>query len=583
MNKILNTNKSLRNAGRQEKQSTSEPRCETRGRDSKQRENKKEKIDFKFCEIQRVLWFCLFILMALDVFADPVPIPARPNFLIILVDDMGYADTEPYGSEIKTPHLMSLAQNGLRFTQFFNCAKCAPTRSSLMTGLYPQQAGMAANPHESENVDASGEEGAELGPHVVTIAEVLKSAGYATYMSGKWHLTGQPNATTEAGRLGWPRQRGFDRFFGFLPGMHGYWQYDGLIRENTFLTASSFPTGSYLTDLFADQACAYLADHAKTQTATPFFLYLAFNAPHRGITAKAEDTKAYRGVYDVGWDVIRAQRLAKQKELGVIPPNCVLSPRSEESPSWASYPEAKRADAAEIMATYAGMITCLDRGIGKVLATLDEAKLRENTVVIFLSDNGANVSKMPELKAKRNGLADGVIGAPWSNVANTPFRYGKSSTWQGGIATECIITWPAGLPASQRGAITHQVGHVVDLMPTCVELAKATYPKEFKGNDIQPQEGMSLVPVMKGDPLGSRKLCWRYGRDDAALNGMWKILRQGEEPWRLFDLSQDPNEMKDQAATHPEQLKSLEQQWQDWATRVHAEVEKKSKTKQKKK
>ncbi len=510
------------------------------------------------------------------------PAAEKPNIVLILVDDMGYADTQPYGSEIRTPNLMNLAENGLRFSRFYNCAKCAPTRSSLMTGLYPQQAGMAANPHES---------GAEIPPNAVSLGEVLRSAGYATYVSGKWHLTGNRDETDLAKKNGWPLQRGFDRFFGFLDGTSTYLDADKKNVDNEPATEKDIPPGSYLTDVIADHAVTFLSDHAKTQPTKPFFLYLPFNAPHAPYIAKEEDAKSYEGVYDVGWDVLRERRLAKQKELGVMPPGCQLSPRLEKCPAWETLTPAKKQEAAQVMSIYAGMITCMDRGVGRVLETLDQIHQRDNTVIFFLSDNGCGVSKdEPNLKTyKKNEQkpkgyqAASEIGAPWGNVANTPFNYGKGYTWEGGIATELIINWPQGMPKTVRGTVTQEFGHVVDLMATCVDLAQATYPTKFNDHDIMPMEGFSLVPTMLGKPLGARRFCWRYGHNDAALDGTWKILRHKEsDPWLLFDLKTDPSELHDQAATHPEILKKLVQQWQDWSDRVGAEAfteSKKKKTK----
>jgi arylsulfatase A-like enzyme len=238
-------------------------------------------------------------------------------------------------------------------------------------------------------------------------------------------------------------------------------------------------------------------------------LYLAYNAPHWNLQAKTADIERYKGVYDIGWDQIREQRLARQKQLGVISPACVLSLRNEEVPAWATLKQAQKTEYAEAMAIYAGAITAMDRGVGQVLATLDKTKLRDNTLVIFLSDNGACAEGATGVKRKPNSPHESArIGPGWANVGNTPFRYWKNTTWEGGSATELILNWPAGLAAAQRGAITHQVGHLIDLMPTCVELAGANYPATFKGNQIAPMEGRSLVPTLSGQLLGPRELFW---------------------------------------------------------------------------
>ncbi len=500
----------------------------------------------------------------------------KPNIIIVLVDDMGYADTQPYGSEIQTPNLMRLAKSGLRFTEFHNCVKCSPSRACIMTGLYPQQAGMATLPKEGMNPNAEEDGAGELSKQSVTLAEVLKSAGYATYMSGKWHLTAQTSATNEAAKFGWPRQRGFDRYFGFLGGVTRYFDSKNLVSDNTPVPA---PPGSYTTDLFTKYACDFITDHARTQPNTPFFLYLAYNAPHWSLQAPTADIERYKGVYDIGWDQIREQRLAREKQLGVIPPNCELSPRNEEVPPWASLMPEQKTEYAEAMATYAGVITAMDRGVGQVLDTLDKTKLRDKTLVIFLSDNGACAEGQTGVKGSRHASKSARIGPGWANVGNTPFRYWKNTTWEGGSATELIMNWPAGIGASQRGAITHQVGHIIDLMPTCVELARATYPKTFKDTQILPMEGRSLVPTLSGQLLGPRELFWKYISYDAIRSGSWKLIHKEkgkDREWMLFDLSQDPSEMHDISQSHPEVLKDLAAKWQAWADRVHAgEKEKK--------
>ena len=410
----------------------------------------------------------------------------------------------------------------------------------------------------------------ELDKQAVTIAEVMKSAGYATYMAGKWHLTAKEDAkeaTTDADRSGWPCQRGFDRFYGFLGGVTRYFDSDALVSDNAPVAA---PVGSYVTDLFAEHACGFIADHAKSQTDKPFFMYLAFNAPHWGVTAKPEDVAAYQGVYDIGWDALREQRLAKQKELGVTPPTCVLSPRNEDVTAWDALKPDQKTEYSLAMSTYAGMITCMDRGIGQVLAALEAAKLRDNTLVIFLSDNGACAEGATSMKKGKGGdHPSGRIGPGWANAGNTPFRYWKNTTWEGGSATELILNWPQGLGKPQQGSITHEVGHVIDLMPTCVELAQATYPKEFKGNTIAPMEGRSLVPTLTGKSIGPREIFWKYQNYDSVRSGDWKMTRKGGD-WELFDLGQDPAELNDQAKTHPETVKDLAAKWQAWAERVKA-------------
>jgi arylsulfatase len=521
--------------------------------------------------------FCLFTILLLgsSVLALAGENP-KPNIIVILADDMGYADTQAYGSEIQTPNLMALAKSGLRFTEFHNCVKCSPSRACIMTGLYPQQAGMATLPKADKNSKGDEDGAGDLSKQSVTIAEVLKSAGYSTYMSGKWHLTAQVSATTDEGKSGWPKQRGFDQFFGFLGGVSSYYDPKALISDNTPVQA---PPGSYSTDLFTEHACDFITTHAKDQPNTPFFLYLAYNAPHWSLQAPTADIEHYKGVYDIGWDKIREQRLAGEKQLGVIPPTCNLSLRNEEVPAWDTLKPDQKAEYAEAMAVYAGAITAMDRGVGQVLDTLDKTKLRDNTLIIFLSDNGACAEGHTGAKTSPHGShLSARIGAGWANVGNTPFRYWKNTTWEGGSATELILNWPAGISASQRGAITDQVGHIIDLMPTCVELARATYPKTFKGNPILPMEGRSLVPIMEGKVIGPRELFWKYLSYDSDLIGFWKLTRKEAgkyKNWMLFDLSQDRSEMHDISKSHPEVVNDLAAKWQAWADRVQVKENKK--------
>lgn len=516
--------------------------------------------------------------------ATPTPGTTPPNIIIIMADDMGYSDIEPYGAEIKTPNLMKLAESGLRLTQFHNAAKCCPTRGSLMTGLYPQQTGRdintkkakKQNEKESEGEEGGGEEAVSLSKQAVTIAEVMKSAGYATYGLGKWHLTMHDNArevSTEAERDCWPCQRGFDRFYGFLSGVSRYFNMTNLVIDNK---AADAPAESYSTDLFASHASQFITEHAKNQPGKPFFMYLAFNAPHKMISAKEEDVAAYKGVYDIGWDEIRAQRLARQKVQGVVPAETILSPREEGIPAWSTLKPTQKAAYAKTMATYAGVITCMDRGIGTVISALESTHLRENTVIFFLSDNGACAEgKMMMKEGGRGGHSSGSIGPGWANVGNTPFRYWKNTTWEGGTATPLVVNWPQGLSTSLRGKInTQDLGHVIDFMPTCAELAKASYPTVFKENKITPMEGRSLVPLLQGQSLGARELFWQYGAYDSVRSGTWKMTRNGGGgAWMLFDLAKDPTELKDFSKVNPEIAKTLLEKWKGWATRVGANLE----------
>ena len=442
-----------------------------------------------------------------------------------------------------------------------------------MTGLYPQQTGMVVVPKEGMNRQGDEYGAGELSKQCVTIAEVLKSAGYGTYMTGKWHLTAQFNPKTEAAKFGWPLQRGFDRYFGFIGAFNTYYAAKDLTRDNQHVDVDA---ESYSSDLYGDNACTFIEDHVKNKTATPFFLYLAFKTPHWWIQASSEDIDSYKGVYDIGWDQIREQRFAREKELGVVPATSELSPRNEEVPAWSSLNPKQKAEYAQAMSICAGAITAMDRNIGKVLGTLEKTKQRENTLILFLSDNGACAEGATEVREK-GPHPSARIGAGWANVGNTPFRYWKNTTWEGGSATELIVNWPLGVPPSQQGGITHELGHLVDIMPTCVELAQATYPKEFKGNVIAPMEGSSLVPIFKGQSRPQRDIFWKYFSYEAARSGYWKLMRENDKmDWMLYDLSKDPTELHDVAKSNPEVVKSLQAKWKSWADRVHAEAGPKS-------
>ena len=511
----------------------------------------------------------------------------KPNIIVILADDLGYSDTEPFGGEIQTPNISSLAKEGIRFTQFYNCAKCSPSRASLLTGLYPQQVGMTALPkpkraNSGEKRDPNDEGGeGDLSRNALTLAELLKTAGYSTYLSGKWHLTTQQApTTTDAEKYCWPLQRGFDHFFGIIGAMvPSYFNSKNLIQDNAFLSEDQLPKEFYVTDLLAERACGYIDDHVKKTPDKPFFLYAAFNAPHGPVMAKPEDAARYKGKYAVGWDQIRRERFARQTQLGLFPPTAELSARNEQVPAWDSLDSKKKLEVQEVMEQYAGMITCLDQGVGRIMETLHKNHLIDNTLVIFLSDNGAAI----EGESKYIPGKGGHIGRWWANAANTPLRYFKTFTWEGGCCTQMIVHWPKAQAPALTGGISHEVGHVVDLMPTCVELSGATYPREYQGRTIQPMEGKSLVPAIEGKSLGERELFWQHGGHDSARVGDWKMDRlTSRKPWELYNMKVDPSEVHDLAASKPEMVKALEAKWNAWADRVHADAGSKSETKDKK-
>ncbi len=499
----------------------------------------------------------------------------RPNILLILADDLGWSDLGCYGGEIQTPNLDALARGGLRFTQFYNSARCSPTRAAILTGLHPHQAGFP---------NLSG----VLPAHCVSIPEALKSSSYRTYMVGKWHLSRQSA----------PTQRGFDEFYGMLGGFNTCW------KEDPFYTRlpegrakrTYAPGEFYSSDVFGDYALDFIADGHKRRQ--PWFLYLAFNAPHFPLHAREQDIARYEKLYAQGWDKIREQRLVRQKELGLVPGDLKLTPRSnipanrfnmqtgwadKDNPAWDSLPADRRADLARRMAVYAAMVDRMDQVIGRVVARLKETGQFDRTLIFFLSDNGAcaewdpwgfdevsgpkNVLHVGE-DLKRIGGPDSYVsyGSAWANACNTPFRLYKHYGHEGGINTPLIVHWPAGLK-TKPGAITREPGHITDFMPTVLELAGASYPQEREGRRLLPLEGLSLAPVLKGDRLPPRRIFMEHEDNRAVREGRWKLVALKDRPWELYDIEMDPTEMNDLAANNEDLVSRMAKAWEGWADR----------------
>lgn len=517
--------------------------------------------------------------------APPTPTAARPNIVIMMADDMGFSDLGCYGGEIRTPALDALAAGGVRFTQFYNAGRCCPTRAALLTGLYPHQAGMGYMTSGAK--DLPGYRG-DLSRETLTIAEVLRPAGYATYMTGKWHVSRQDLPSGD--RPNWPRQRGFDRFYGTNKGGAGYFDPLMLVRDDTPITIATDseyqPKQSYYyTDAIADQAARYIREHPR-QDQRPFLLYVAFTAPHWPLHAPAAAVEKYRGWYDAGYEPIRSRRFERQKKLGVIPANARLSPLVG---NWEEEPH--RAWEARCMEVYAAQVEQMDAGVGRIVAALRETGELERTLVLFLADNGGCAEKMgrqPVPKparplATRDGRtirdSPGAMPGPddtfiaygrnWANVSNTPFRLYKHWVHEGGIASPLIAHWPGGF--ARRGAIEHQPAHVIDLMTTCLALSGATYPRMVNGRPSTPPEGVSLLPALRGEPLNRTvPLAWEHEGNRAIRAGDWKLVAKGERgPWELYDLTADRAESQDLANVHPGRVRDLAAQWQRWAERCH--------------
>jgi len=531
------------------------------------------------------LLFCVFCALCGSSHAAP-PTATRPNILLILADDLGFSDLGCYGSEIKTPNLDALAKDGLRFTQFYNAARCCPTRASLLTGLYPHQAGVGGMTGDQKQPGYRG----HLLPNAATLAEVLKSAGYRTFMVGKWHL-GKPN----------PVERGFEEFYGMLGGFNSCWkEKPAFTRLPEGRNERDYAPGQfYSTDAFADYAIDFINAAHRGTPGQPWFLYLAFNAPHFPLHARAEDIAKYEDCYLRGWDAIRSERLERMKKLGIVPADTSLPPRSEwhndmkrtqgENPAWDSLPEDRRRDLARRMAVYAAMVDRMDAAIGRVVADLKSTGQMDNTLLLFLSDNGAcaewdpfglDESTGPKTTnilhtgedLKTVGGPDSYIsyGSAWANASNTPFRLYKHYANEGGISTPLIVHWPGHL--SEPGGLRTQPGHIADIMATLTDVSGAKYPVTAPdGTPITPMEGTSLLPAFTGtSPAERTPIFWEHEGNAAVRKDHWKLVRIGREgPWELYDMNSDRTELHDLSKTHPEVVQTLAGEWEAWAVRAH--------------
>jgi len=491
---------------------------------------------------------------------------SRPNIVLIMADDMGFSDLGCYGSEIDTPNFDALAAGGLRFTQFYNCARCCPTRASLLTGLYPHQTGIG---HMTADSKLPGYRG-HLLERCVTIAEALKPAGYFTAVTGKWHV----GFAQEAWR---PLQRGFDRFYG-SPASGFYFQ--PKTAKQVYLNndavasgkAGELPKDWYSTDAWVDYGIQFI-DEARARK-QPFFYYLPFNAPHFPLQAPPADIAKYRHKYMAGWDRIRAERYRRQLEMGIIDKSWPISPRDAQVSQWNKV-DPKRKDVMDnIMAVYAGVVDHMDRAVGRLVAALKQRGALDNTLILFLSDNGGNAEAGPWGRSggKDLGSAQSAVwcGQSWANAENTPFRYYKHFVHEGGISSPLIVHWPAVI--KQGGQITNQTGHVMDIMATCCDVSGAAYPKTCKGAAILPLEGKSLVPVFEtGKREGHDAIYWEHEGNRAVRAGQWKLVARakgGAGKWELYDVEKDRTELHDLAAQRPDLVKDLSAQWDAWAQRA---------------
>jgi arylsulfatase len=524
--------------------------------------------------------------------------PAKPNVVVILSDDMGFSDLGCYGGEIATPTLDALAANGLRFTQFYNTARCCPTRASLLTGRYPHQAGVG-HMTDDKGEQFPGYRG-DLRRDTPTIAEVLRPAGYRSYMVGKWHVTRY--IKPDGPKHNWPLQRGFDRYYGMISGGGSFYDPFTLCRDNTQISPYADPEYKpqtyYFTDALTDNAVRFVGDHARDHARQPFFLYLAYTAAHWPMHALPEDIAKYKGKYDSGYEPIRKARYDKAAKLGLIDPSQGLSPQAEE---WEKV--ANKSREAVCMEVYAAMVDRMDQGIGKLVAELKRTGQFENTLILFLHDNGGCAEPMGRLVTKNRhdgpraekpslkpippetlpaalvppqtrdgfpvrqgpnvvpGPADTFVayGRGWANVSNTPFREYKHWVHEGGISTPMIAHWPSGISA--KGELRSQPGHLIDILATCAELA---------GANADGLEGRSLGPVFANKPVERDALFWEHEGNRAVRAGDWKaVAKSPGGKWELYEIAHDRVEGRDLASANPEKLKELVGKWESWAKRAN--------------
>lgn len=526
----------------------------------------------------------------------PTAHAARPNVLIVLLDDLGYSDLGCYGGEIPTPHIDKLAANGARFTQMYNSARCCPSRAALMTGLHPHLAGIGSftfrNSQEARKGPAFR---GSLNDQCVTLAEVLKTAGYNTYMSGKWHM-GDPG----------PIARGFDEFYGYRHD-HSHNQFDRdyyVRRPSDRKPELDYDKDDYYaTDAFNDYAMEFLKQaRAKDK---PWLLYVAHSSPHFPVQAPAESVEPFVKTYERGWDALRTERFARQKAIGLADDSWRLTPRSlvpvdrkdiangypgVANPAWAALPADRRADLARRMAIFAAMVKHVDDGVGRIIADLEKHNELHNTLVLVLSDNGACYEWGPfgfdgrsrtgkttlhtgDALAKMGGPdTHHSYGSGWANLGNTPLRMYKHFTHEGGIGTPFIVHWPKGIGTPDRWV--REPCHLMDIMPTICEATGAVYPKTRKLFTLHPLEGVSLLPAARGKRIAERAIAFEHQGARALRKGPWKIVWSKREPgtvaWQLYNIDTDRCETTDLAAKHPQRVSEMAAEWDAWGDRVKA-------------
>ena len=522
--------------------------------------------------MKTLLTICI-LLLGLATYGDE---RRKPDIVVIMADDAGYSDFGCYGGEIETPALDKLAANGLRFSQFYNTGRCCPSRAALLTGVYQHQAGMG---HMTKDRGLPSYSGTIL-PNVPTLAERLRRGGYRTMMTGKWHLGTEPKQS--------PIARGFDRFYGTRNFIDSYFTVlehcPVFLDDKIVLPGTETPVNHlhpdqewYTTDVFTDYALHFMDEAFKKHSDQPIFLYIAHNAPHFPLHAREEDTKKYRGRFrDTGWDKLRQQRYERMIELGLIKKEWALSPA--DVPKWDTY-DAKLRDELDLkMALYSAIIDRMDQNIGRVIEKLRTAGRLDNTLFLFMVDNGvpgtgvhdwrglfAKNGRHPETRVDnysewgRRGGWSSSSGRGWANLSNAPFRMYKRYTHEGGVATPLIVHWPDGL--KDQNKLRHSPGHIIDIAPTCLNAA---------GLSTKGMEGQTLLPVFTKDSTQPRTLFWEHEGNRAVRQGDYKLVAQHNTPWELYNMRKDRNELHDLSRSMPQKAAELKKLYEAWAHRVGA-------------
>jgi arylsulfatase A-like enzyme len=510
--------------------------------------------------------------------------PSRPHVVIVVADDMGYSDLGCYGGEIATPTLDGLGRAGVRFSRFYNTTRCSPSRASLLTGLHPHQTGIGILTHDDRPHGYPG----SLNRRCLTLAEMLGPAGYATCLSGKWHLASDVRTPSDA----WPTRRGFERFFGTLSGCGSYYRPSTLTRGEANAEPEAAAPGFFYTDAITTEAEAFVRTQAARESSRPFFLYVAYTAPHWPLHAAPEEIARYRGTFDAGWDVLREARLRRLIAEDLLPAGTTLSERDPSQPAWWDAPH--KAWQLTRMQAYAAQVDRMDHGLGRIVAALAKAGALEHTLFLFLSDNGASAEALPfedvESFRQRRSIVPPATwaGAPlrignvpeiepgpedtyssygraWANLSNTPFRFYKRWVHEGGIAAPLIVHWPAG---GIRPGVVDAPFQLTDVVPTVLEATGVAYPAAAAGRDLLPLEGRSMLPALRGDRVEPGILYWEHIGNAAIRRGRWKLVREHGRPWELYDIDVDRAESRDEAAKHPDVVAELAAAWSAWAARV---------------